>query len=96
MPVSLGMNLFMIRLSKNFQYTEEFVWAFLNSKLGKLIIERKINGTVPLTIDKLAIKTLYIPKLSEVFQLKTTYIINSSHQKLEESKTLYKQAEELL
>lgn len=96
MPVSLGMNLFMIRLSKNLQYTEEFIWAFLNSKLGKLIIERKINGTVPLTIDKIAIKTLYIPKLSEVFQLKITDIINLSHQKLEYSKTLYKEAEELL
>lgn len=95
-PVSLGMNLFMIKLSKNLQYTEEFIWAFLNSKLGKLIIERKINGTVPLTIDKIAIKTLYIPKLSEVFQLKITDIINLSHQKLEYSKTLYKEAEELL
>ncbi|MFA5454958.1 MAG: restriction endonuclease subunit S [Sulfurimonas sp.] len=96
MPISLGMNLFMIRLSKKFHYTEEFVWAFLNSKLGKLIIERKINGTVPLTIDKLAIKTLYIPKLSEAFQLKITKVINLSHKKLEESKTLYKEAEELL
>jgi len=96
MPVSLGMNLFMLRLSNDNHFTEEFIWAYFNSKFGKTIIKRKINGTVPLTIDKVAIKTLYIPNLSKEFQLKITDLISNSHQKLEESKTLYKQSEELL
>jgi len=96
MPVSLGMNLFMLRLSNDNHFTEEFIWAYFNSKFGKTIIKRKINGTVPLTIDKVAIKTLYIPNLSKKFQLKITDLISNSHQKLEDSKKLYKQSEQLL
>ena len=96
MPVSLGMNLFMLKLSKDNYFTEEFIWAYFNSTFGKTIIKRKINGTVPLTIDKVAIKTLYVPNLSKEFQLKITNLIRNSHQKLEDSKTLYKQSEELL
>jgi restriction endonuclease S subunit len=96
MPVSLGMNLFMLRLSSDNHFTEEFIWAYFNSKFGKTIIKRKINGTVPLTIDKVAIKTLYVPNLSKEFQLKITKLISNSHQKLEDSKKLYKQSEQLL
>jgi restriction endonuclease S subunit len=96
MPVSLGMNLFMLRLSKENNFTEEFIWAYFNSELGQSMIKRKINGTVPLTIDKEAIRTLYIPNLSKGFQVLITNLVQSSHQKQELSKTLYNQAEELL
>jgi len=95
-PVSLGMNLFMLKLSKNTYFTEEFIWTYLNSKIGKLIIKRKINGTVPLTIDKISIKNLYVPELSRDFQIKIKNSVKLSHKKQEQSKTLYNQAENLL
>lgn len=94
-PTSLGMNLFMLRLSKENHFTEEYIWAYFNSSFGKTMIKRKINGTVPLTIDKIAIKTLYIPNFSKEFQLKIRDLIQLSHQKQQESKILYKYSEEL-
>ena len=62
--VSLGMNLFLIRLNSLYDLNNEFLWAFFNSEMGKNIIGRKINGTVPLTIDKEAIRSLPIPTCS--------------------------------
>ena len=95
-PVSLGMNLFFIRLSKQSNYNEKFIWAYLNTEIGQNIIQRKVNGTVPLTIDKIAIKTLYVPKLTISFQNKIEKIINLSEQKTNQSKALYQEAEQIL
>ena len=64
-PVSLGMNLFMLRTKKNIGTNEAVLYLFFNSHIGKAVIERKINGTVPLTIDKEAIKSLYVPLFSD-------------------------------
>lgn len=66
-PVSLGMNQFMLRMKKDGKINNALIYIFLNSGLGKLLIERKINGTVPLTIDKEAIKSIYIPCFSKSF-----------------------------
>jgi len=95
-PATVGMNLFMIRLKPNTEYREKYLWAFFNSKLGQSIIYRKVNGTVPLTIDKEAIKSLPIPKVSLYFQCKIENIVDLSFQKLEESKAIYSAAENLL
>ena len=95
-PVSLGMNLFMLRISENNDFTEEYIWAYLNSKFGKMMINRKVNGSVPLTIDKIAIKTLYIPDFGKEFQTKITTAILNSQKKEESSKSLYKEAENIL
>lgn len=95
-PVSLGMNLFMIRVKKDSGYNEAFLWAFFNTKLGKSIVERKINGTVPLTIDKEAIRSLYIPLLPPSFQSHIESLVRTAHEKLQASRTLYTTAESLL
>ena len=95
-PVSLGMNLFLLRIKPDCNISEYFLWAFLNSKFGQNIIKRKINGTVPLTIDKKAIKSLYIPIVDTKIQdIAIPYILKSQG-KLAESKKNYQQAEELL
>ena len=60
-PVSLGMNLFMVKLKKDTDFDEKFLWAYFNSYHGKNMIFRKVNGTVPQTIDKDAIRSLYVP-----------------------------------
>jgi type I restriction enzyme S subunit len=95
-PVSLGMNLFMLRLKQDSKLTEPYLWTFLNTELGKNIISRKINGTVPLTIDKEAVKSLYIPVISNDCQKKIGNIVLSSQNKLKEAKELYAQAQNIL
>ena len=94
-PISLGMNLFMIRTNEK-TLRNTFLYIFLNTKLGKLIISRKINGEVPQTIDKEAIKTLPIPLLPMSFQLEIEKLVKDSNTALESSKALYKEAEALL
>lgn len=96
MPVSLGMNLFMLRISTNSGFKESYIWAFLNSEFGQKIIQRKVNGTVPLTIDKEAIKTLYIPDASLNLQSKIDEIISNSEIHFKKSQEIYTQAETLL
>ncbi len=95
-PSTLGMNLFMIRLKSKSGFKERFVWAFFNSELGQRIIYRKINGTVPLTIDKSAIRTLYISKLSENYQALIEKVILNSEIFLFKAKSVYSYAENLL
>lgn len=93
-PISLGMNLFLLRT--NNKLNSAFLYIFLNTNLGKTIIERKVNGAVPQTIDKEAIKSLPIPILPMPFQLEIEKMVKDSHKALEESKELYKKAEEML
>ena len=95
-PVSLGMNLFLIRVKKDSGFNESFLYVFFNTEIGKNIIYRKINGTVPLTIDKESIKSLSIPSLSYDFQQQIEQIIKLSQTKLEESKKIYNIAKEQL
>ena len=95
MPVSLGMNLFLLRL-KGENIDENTLYLFLNSKIGKNIIQRKINGTVPLTIDKKAIKSLYVPIFSHEFRSKLNNLMFIVNKKSKNAKTLYTQAENLL
>ena len=95
-PVSLGMNLFMVRVKKDSGFNESFLYIFFNTEIGKNIIFRKVNGTVPLTIDKESIKSLKIPCLTSDFQQKIESLVQSAHAKLAESKSLYAQAEDVL
>lgn len=95
-PVSLGMNLFMLRLSDKSNYKEKYVWAFFNTEIGQNIIKRKVNGTAPLTIDKEAVRTLYLPLVSPDFQDIIDYTISNSETTLEKSKLAYLKAESIL
>lgn len=96
MPVTLGMNLFMVRLRQKSLLNNYFLYVYFNSQIGQNIIYRNVNGTVPLTIDKEAIKNLPVPIFSSSFQLQIEKLVKSSHQKLEESKKFYKESEVLL
>lgn len=95
MPVSLGMNLFLLRL-KGENIDENTLYLFLNSEIGKNIIQRKVNGTVPLTIDKKAIKSLYVPIFSYEFRSKLNNLIFTVNEKSKNARMLYIQAENLL
>lgn len=91
--VSLGMNLFLLRLKENSKINEKLLWIFFNTEIGKKIINRKVNGTVPLTIDKDAIKSLYIPYFSESFQNKIEKITTEILDLETKEKSLYKDLE---
>ena len=95
MPCSLGMNLFMLKTKEN-SISETFIWAYLNTKFGQRIIQRKINGTVPLTIDKEAIRSLYVFKPSQDFEKQIKKIKKISFDCEKRSKQTYTQAEQLL
>ena len=88
-PVSLGMNLFLLKLKENKNISEVVAYLFFNTNIGKHIIERKINGTVPLTIDKEAIKSLYLPLFSEDFIKSLKSLIKQKEDLLKKSKELY-------
>ena len=92
--VSLGMNQFMMRA--NDKINNYFLYIFLISKFGKKIIERRISGAVPLSIDKQSVKNITIPILPKSFQLQIEKIVKSAYEKQTQSKQLYKQAEEIL
>ena len=95
MPVSLGMNLFLLRLKGN-NIDENTLYLFLNSTVGKNIIQRKVNGTVPLTIDKKAIRSLYVPVFSHEFRKRLNYLMSDLNNASKEANTKYTQAENLL
>lgn len=94
-PVSLGMNLFLLRL-KGTIIDGKTLYLFLNSEIGKNIIQRKVNGTVPLTIDKKAIRSLYVPIFSYEFRQQLNKFIDNSRNKEKEAIEKYRQAENLL
>lgn len=96
MPVSLGMNLFMIRLKNNATIDTTTLWLYLNTLIGSTIIKRKINGTVPLTIDKAAIKSLYIPCFSNAFRNILIMIVKAANKKDKQAKELYAESENIL
>lgn len=93
MPVSLGMNLFMVRIKEDSGFNEKYLWAYFNTPIGQNIIKRKVNGTVPLTIDKEAIRTLYLPLQSKDFQELIAGLVDDSENTLKASKNHYTQAE---
>ena len=93
-PVTLGMNLFMLRLKKDFD--SRFVYVFLNSKYGKLSIYRRVTGTNPSSIDKESVRSIKIPAFSIEDQNEIGQLVNLSFDEKENSKKIYQQAENLL
>lgn len=96
MPVSLGMNLFMIRLKNDATIDTTTLWLYLNTSIGSTIVKRKINGTVPLTIDKAAIKSIYIPCFSNVFRNILIKMVKAANEKDKQAKESYVKAENIL
>lgn len=95
-PVSLGMNQFMLRMKVDGKIDNILLYVFLNSSIGKLLIDRKINGTVPLTIDKEAIRSIYIPCFSPTLRSIVQRIVGLSDKMFADSDNLYLDAQELL
>lgn len=93
-PVTLGMNLLLLRLKDGFD--PKFIYVYLNSKFGKLSIYRRVTGTTPLSIDKDSVRSVPIPSFPISKQKNIAELVDLSSTAEEGSKNLYKQAEELL
>lgn len=74
----------------------EFLSIFLSSKFGNNQIKKYTRGAVQMGLILDDFDQLLIPKLSTNFQAKIENIVKSAHQRLEQSQSLYAQAEALL
>ncbi|GAA7241063.1 hypothetical protein HpCK35_31300 [Helicobacter pylori] len=77
-------------------YTKKYILVFLNSKYGQLQIWRRISGNAQPKINVADFTKIKIPILPIEFQLEIQNLVKDSHKALEESKGLYKKAEETL
>ncbi len=95
LPSSANQNLAQIKLNLE-KINPYYINTFLNSKIGNNIFDRLATGNVQPWLNLGQIENIKIPIFLKDFQAKVETIVKSSYQKLENSKTLYKQAEELL
>lgn len=58
-PCSLAMNLFSMRVNEAFD--NEYIYFYLNSPMGKANINKYIKGVTTTSIDKISVKSIYIP-----------------------------------
>ena len=93
-PVTLGMNLFMLRFNSN--YDPIFVYVFLICKYGRALVYQRITGTVPTSIDKDSVRGILIPRPSEEVIKKVNSVIQDYFQGLKDSTNFYQQAADLL
>lgn len=77
-------------------YTKKYILVFLNSKYGQLQIWRRISGNAQPKINVADFTKIKIPIFPMEFQLEIQNLVKDSHKALEESKELYKKAEEIL
>lgn len=93
-PCSLGMNQFALHIAQDIN--PYFIYAYLKSNYGRKLIEQQINGTVPFTITKNAVRSvkIFLPSL-EIRQIVGSFILKSLDLK-KQSKSLYSQAQSLL
>ena len=93
-PVTLGMNLFLLRLRNNF--SPEYLYSFLTCRYGQQMINQKITGTAPLSIDKNSVRSIIVPIPNKVIELRVKDLVNNSIQQNNDSIFFYSQAENLL
>jgi type I restriction enzyme, S subunit len=92
--ITLGMNQFMLRPTD--EVTSGFLYTYLVCDYGKRLLEQKVTGAVPLSIDKESVRSVKVPVLEKSFQAKIDDIINKHFEYRARGKALYSQAEQIL
>jgi len=92
--ISLGMNQFMIRPKESLN--NYFLYVFLVCKYGRLLLEQRITGAVPLSIDKESVRSVPVPILKDEFQKIIKNLVGRYFALSNQGKDLYFQAEQLL
>jgi restriction endonuclease S subunit len=83
------------RIKENF-IKASYLFTFLQTHLGKTQIKRLARPTGQYNLNLEEVGKIKIPIFSNSFQLEIEKLVKTAHQKLEESKEFYKQAENLL
>ena len=83
-----------LRPKKN--VSSEIIALYLQSKYGQNQIRKFIRGAVQMGFILEDINQIFVPAFSKDFQSKIESLVKSAHERLEESKSLYVQAENLL
>ncbi len=94
--IGSNINQHSVKIEINNEFKPLFISTFLNSKIGKLQSDKNIVGISRPALDYASIKKFVIPKVNMDFQLKIEQLVKSAHQKLEQSKELYGEAENIL
>lgn len=89
-------NVIKLTIKDKARYNPFYFTVYFNSKFGLKQIERLSTGNVQPWLSIFQIRKLLIPELNKQFQLQIENLVQFSYRKLTESKTLYKEAEELL
>lgn len=95
LPANSDRHVGIVRLNVE-KYSPYVLSTFLLSKYGRMQTLRESTGNVQLSLFLYKIRELLIPIFSDAFQSKIESLVKSAHAKLEESKSLYSQAEDLL
>ena len=95
LPSSANQNLAQVKPNLN-EINPYFLNTFLNCSIGQKTFERLATGNVQPWLNLGQIENIKIPIFTDNFQFKIEKIVKSLYKKLEESKTLYKEAEKLL
>lgn len=95
LPANSDRHVGIVRLNVE-KYSPYVLSTFLLSKYGRMQTLRESTGNVQLSLFLYKIRELLIPNFSDTFQSKIESLVKSAHAKLEESKSLYSQAEDLL
>ena len=91
--MTLADNIFLIKL-KNI--SNEFLYVYINSKIGQNFISKLSQGAAQPTIIKDSLRKIKIPLFPLSFQQEIEEMVKTSHACLEQSKGLYREAEVLL
>ena len=94
LPANSDRHVGIIRVEKDFR--PHFLSTFILSKYGRFQTIRESTGNVQLNLFIYKIRTLKIPFLSSKFQQQVERLVQSAHLSLNQSKTIYQQAQDLL
>ncbi len=78
------------------QYKSEIIAIFLQSKYGQNQIKKFIRGAVQMGFILEDANQIFIPQFSNIFQSQIEQIVKSAHSKLQQSRSLYSEAEDIL
>ena len=80
-----------ILIIKNLFFNQSFLSVFLNTKFGRIQINKGMYGGLQPEIAPYYLKNIYVPIIPMPFQLEIEKLVKDSHLALEQSKALYKE-----
>lgn len=92
--VSLGMNQFLLKINSE-KVDNYYLYAYLVSSFGANLINQKVTGAVPLSIDKQSVRDVIVPLPSIGFQKEIRFMIENQQKLKLTSATKYIDAEML-